>query len=67
MQAVVERSGRIMKTAGKTLDYLVVGAQSKDVVGESGHSSKERKAIEHNKNGAHIMIIHESDFLKLLQ
>ena len=67
MQAVVERSGQIMKSTGKTLDYLVVGDQSKDIVGESVHSSKERKAIEHNKNGAHIMIIHESDFLKLLK
>lgn len=67
MQAVVERSGQIMKTAGKTLNYLVVGDQSKDIVGESGHSSKERKAIEHNKNGAHIMIIHESDFWELLR
>lgn len=67
IQSVLNRGGTFRKSAVKTLDYLVVGDQSKDVVGESGHSSKERKAIEHNKNGAHIMIIHESDFLKLLQ
>jgi NAD-dependent DNA ligase len=67
MEAVVARGGRIMKTAGKTLNYLVVGEQSNEIVGKSGQSSKERKVAEHNRAGSHIEVIFEDEFLKLLE
>ena len=60
-------SGACVKTAvSRKTHYLVVGKQDKDLVGESGVSTKERTAIELNGSGsADIKIIDESEFLRL--
>lgn len=50
--------------SGKT-DYLVVGAQILSVVGETGLSSKHRKALALNRQGSQIRIIDEDLFFCL--
>ena len=60
--------GAVLKggVSGKT-DYLVVGGQDKDLVGDDGMSTKEEKAYALNASGkAHIEIISEAQYLDLL-
>lgn len=53
--------------SGKT-DYLVVGTQYKELVGEDGLSSKEERAYELNGKGkAHVVFLTEDDFLKMVE
>lgn len=67
MQTVINQGGIIRKSACKNLDYLVVGKQDKRIVGPDGKSSKERKAIKHNKeDGSHTQILNEEQFLSLI-
>jgi DNA polymerase-3 subunit epsilon len=53
-------------TGGKTPDFLVVGQQDYRTVGDSGMSSKQRKAVDMVNKGLPIEIISEEDFLKNL-
>lgn len=61
-------AGAVVKTSvSKKTDFLVVGKQDVAYVGESGMSSKERKACELNETGAaNIQIINEEAFYGLL-
>lgn len=52
------------KVSGKT-DYLIVGTQDKQIVGESGHSTSERDAEKFKAPGAKIKILTEDDFLNM--
>ena len=47
----------------KKTDVLVVGQQDFRIVGESGMSSKQRRALELLNNGQEIEILSEADFL----
>lgn len=68
MQIAVN-AGAILKTSiSKTTDYLVVGIQDKDIVGDDGLSSKEERALALNESGkANIKMISEQEFLTLSQ
>jgi len=49
-------------------DFLVVGAQDVNFVGEDGMSEKQEKAFALNQSGkAHIKIISENEFLQMIQ
>lgn len=68
MQKVVNLGGIIKASVSKKIDYLVVGEQDRKIVGNSGKSSKERKAAELNESGAaNIEILNEAQFLSILQ
>lgn len=68
MQAVVNLGASIKGAVSKRTDYLVVGKQDINLVGEDGMSTKERKAIGLNEIGsAHIEILDESQFLSIIQ
>jgi len=54
------------KLSPKT-DFLVAGHQDLSMVGPSGRSSKEEKALEMQRAGAPLRIIGETEFLSLLQ
>lgn len=61
--------GAIVRSSvsGKT-DYLVVGNQDPDIVGDNGISGKEEKAHELNALGkASIQLINEQEFMSLLE
>ncbi|MBD8005324.1 exonuclease domain-containing protein [Bacillus norwichensis] len=62
MQAVVNLGGIIKSGVSGTTDYLVVGKQDKKIVGESGMSSKERKACEFIEKGKDLKILNEKEF-----
>lgn len=66
MQIAVNAGAIVRTSVSKKTDYLVVGTQDKQVVGEDGMSGKEEKAHELNASGvANIQIIDEKQFLAL--
>lgn len=68
MQIAVNAGAVIKSSVSKKTDYLVIGAQDKDIVGVDGFSSKEEKAIALNQSGkANIKMISEYEFLALAQ
>lgn len=68
MQAVVNLGASVRGSVSKKTNYLVVGKQDKQIVGDDGMSSKEEKAAALNETGAaHIDIITEKQFLSVLQ
>lgn len=68
MQAAINLGASVKTSVSKKTDYLVVGKQDINLVGEDGTSSKERKAAELNRSGkAHIEILCESQFLSIIQ
>ena len=48
----------------KDTDFFVVGQQDYRIVGDSGMSSKQRKAVDMVNKGSPIEILSEEDFLK---
>lgn len=66
MQMLVNVGGIVKSTVSSKTDYLIVGTQDKDLVGEDGLSSKEEKAYSLIENGINIKIIHEKEFLEML-
>lgn len=66
MQKAVNVGAILRSTVGKTTDVLVVGTQNKQFVGESGRSSKERKAEELIQAGFNINVVNEEEFIQLL-
>lgn len=65
-QAVVDAGAKPSQTVNGRTDYLVVGATDIRKVGESGQSSKYRKAIALAVEGSPIKIIDEEEFVCLL-
>lgn len=63
-QKIVDIGGAISDTLTKETNYLVVGQQNYKVVGESGMSSKQKKALEYAKKGDDIEVISEDFFLE---
>lgn len=68
MQLAVN-AGAIVKTGvSRKTNYLIVGKQDINLVGEDGLSSKEEKAYALNKQGtANIVFLNEDQFLHLVQ
>lgn len=52
----------VLNNVTKNLDYLIVGSQNKEVVGEDGVSGKMKKAMELAQMGCSIELIDEIDF-----
>lgn len=67
MQAILDVGGIIKTSVSKKTDFLFVGQQDKAIVGESGLSSKEKKAHSLIGEGAGIKILNEGEFLKILK
>lgn len=68
VQAAVNLGASVRGSVARRTDYLVVGTQDKELVGESGMSTKERRAADYNEMGfAHIEIINEERFLSILR
>ncbi len=68
MQAVVDLGAIVKSSVSKKTDYLVVGKQDLQLVGDDGMSTKEEKAAALNETGAaHIEIIDGKQFLSIIQ
>lgn len=66
MQIAVNAGAVVRSGVSKKTNYLVVGTQDKQLVGDDGLSGKEEKAYALNASGtAHIEIIDEATFLAL--
>ena len=64
---MIARCGGIpTNSVTKATDILVVGLQDNRIVGESGISSKQKKATELQSKGANIRILSEVEFFDLL-
>ncbi|WP_144553331.1 TerD family protein [Bacillus sp. X1(2014)] len=66
MQQVVNSGGIIKSGVSSKTDFLIVGTQDKTLVGESGLSTKERKAYELINKGKTIKILKEEEFIQLI-
>ena len=67
MQMAVDSGAVVKSSVSKKTNYLVVGQQDKQLVGEDGLSTKEEKAYALNRSGAgHVQIINEEEFMKLV-
>lgn len=68
MQAAVNMGASVKASVSKKTDYLIVGKQDINFVGEDGRSTKEKKAAELNRAGkAHIEVLCENQFLSIIQ
>ena len=63
-QLIADIGGYPEKGVTNTTNILVVGQQDFRVVGESGMSSKQKKAVDMKDKGFEIEIISEQDFLQ---
>lgn len=67
IQKITDVGGIVKSGVSSKIDYLIVGKQNLSVVGSDGLSSKERKAYELIKKGNNITVLHEQEFLNLIQ
>lgn len=68
MQMAANVGAIIKSSVSRKTDYLVVGVQDCDIVGEDGLSGKQEMAIELNQSGkGHIVVLDESKFFALLR
>lgn len=67
LQTIADVGGIPMNSVTKKTDILVVGTQDYKRVGDSGMSSKQKKAMEMRDKGADIEIMSEKDFLNIVQ
>jgi len=65
-QVIGNIGGIASDSVRKDTDFLVVGQQDYRIVGDSGMSSKQRKAVDMVNKGSSIEILSEEDFLKNL-
>ncbi|MEO7082308.1 MAG: exonuclease domain-containing protein [Flavobacteriales bacterium] len=65
-QTIIDIGGIATGTVTKTTDFLVVGQQDYRLVGETGMSSKQKKAIKMKEDGEGIEILSEADFVQNL-
>lgn len=63
-QTIADIGGIIGKGVTKATDYLIVGQQDFKIVGDSGMSTKQKKAIELIKQGSSIEVMSEAMFLQ---
>lgn len=63
LQRIADIGGKPVDSVTKNTNILIVGQQDYRVVGASGMSSKQRKAMELKKQGHNIEIMSEEDFL----
>lgn len=61
LQKIADLGGISTNSVTKTTDVLIVGQQDYRVVGESGMSTKQKKAVELHDAGGKIEILDESD------
>ena len=66
MQMLLDIGGRTKDSVTKSTDYLVVGQQDFRVVGDSGMSGKQKKAMQMIEKGHHITVISEADFCEMM-
>lgn len=66
MQKIMDVGGIVRSSVSSKTDYLIVGDQDKEIVGEDGLSTKQEKAYSLISSGKNIKIINEDEFLKLL-
>lgn len=66
MQEVINRGAVVKNSVSAKTDYLIVGMQDNSIVGDDGMSTKEEKAYALKEKGAHIQILTEDEFIKLL-
>lgn len=66
MQAIVNAGGVLKTSVSTKTDYLIVGHQDHEVVGEDGLSGKQEKAHDLISKGINIKILNETDFLETL-
>jgi DNA polymerase-3 subunit epsilon len=66
-QRAVNAGAFVMNSMSRKIDYLVCGMQDARVVKDGVHSTKMLKATELNANGAHIELLSEVDFYRMLQ
>lgn len=64
LQRIANIGGHPSNSVTKTTDFLIVGQQDYRVVGESGMSSKQRKAFDLKEKGVDIQILSEEEFLR---
>lgn len=68
MQMAVNAGAVLKSSVSSKTDYLVVGKQDIDLVGEDGLSTKEEKAYALNESGkGHVQFLNEAEFLELLR
>lgn len=68
MQMAVDVGAVLKSNVSSNTNYLVIGSQDPDLVGEDGLSAKQERAQELNQTGkGHITIMPESEFLALIQ
>ncbi len=65
MQLVADAGGILKSSVSSKTDYLIVGTQDKEIVGENGLSSKEETAHSLIAKGNNIKILSENDFLNM--
>lgn len=63
-QLIADIGGINGKGVTKTTDFLIVGQQDYRVVGDSGMSSKQKKAVKLIEGGSELEILPEEEFLK---
>ena len=66
MQKIVNLGGIIKTSVSSKTDFLIVGTQDINIVGEDGLSNKEEKAYSLIDKGYDIHIIKENEFLDIL-
>lgn len=66
MQKIVDVGGTLKSGVSRKVDYLIVGEQDKNLVGECGMSTKEVKAYDLIDKGYNITIINEEEFLEMI-
>jgi len=64
---VLDMGGILQKTVTLKTNVLIQGIQESDLIDETGLSRKQKKAYEYINRGIEIVILNESDFLKLIE
>lgn len=64
LQKVLDIGGIPSNTVTNSTDVLVVGQQDYRVVGDSGQSGKQKKALQLLEQGQNIEVLSEAEFLE---
>lgn len=66
MRMVMDIGGRTKDNLTRSTNYLVIGQQDFRVVGDSGMSGKQKKAMEMIAKGANLTILSEDEFMQMI-